>query len=129
MGATFCVYANDLDPPTITLRLGIQPTSSFKRGTPIATRRRTYGNHPTGGWLVESRDRVASSQLEDHLTWLLSQLNPAAAEVRELVRDGLDVAIICAMSGTPTGGGPTITAATLKDIAALGIPIDFDVYA
>jgi len=115
IGAIFCVYGDDLDPE-VTARLGIKPTESFQRGSPILTRRRTYGNHPTGGWLLRSRDLVVSSDLDVQLTWLLSQLRPATAEIRKLAADGLDVALICVVSGSSGGGGPTINATNLKTI-------------
>lgn len=127
VGATFCVYSDKLDPAAVTAKLGIKPSESFTRGSPIVTRKR-YGDHPTGGWLLRSRDHVPSSDLQEHLIWLLGQLKPASTAIQALVSAGMDVAIICTLSGTPGGGGPTVDATTLNDIAALGVPVDLDIY-
>jgi hypothetical protein len=62
------------------------------------------------------------------LTWLLSQLRPQTSLIRKLAAQGLDIAIICLISGGPGGGGPTISAKTLAEITQLGIPVDLDVY-
>jgi hypothetical protein len=127
-GATFCVYADDLDPAAVTARLGITPTRSFKHGERITTRRATYGNHPTGGWLLESRDQIQSDDLDVHLTWLLDRLRPATSAIHSLRDEGLDAAIILVVSAAPTGGGPTIPSATLDAIAKFRVPVDFDIY-
>jgi len=128
IGAIFCIYGDDLDPEAITRELVINPSESFRRGSPIVTRRRTYGDHPTGGWLLRTQDAVRSTDLEVHLAWLLSQLRPQTGVIRKLAAEGLDIALICLISGGPGGGGPTISANTLADITRLGIPVDLDVY-
>ena len=126
--ASLCVYADSLDPTQITDRLGLRPTQSFLRGDPITTHRRRYGGHPTGGWLLRSRDELQSEDLAAHVAWLLQRIMPAAESIRGLVADGFDVAIICVVSGRPGGGGPTVEPNALRDIAALGVPVDFDIY-
>jgi len=79
---TLCIYRDHLDPTQISARLGLKPTDSFRRGEPIVTKRRRYSDHPTGGWLLSSRDRVPSEELEVHLAWLLQQIEPAAEVIR-----------------------------------------------
>lgn len=126
--ATLCIYAADLDPEEITARLRITPTDAFRKGEPISTKRRKYADHPTGGWLLSSRDRVTSAELDAHLSWLLAQVAQASEAIRALVAEGKDLAISCVVSGAATGGGPTLEAATLAKIAELGLPVDLDIY-
>lgn len=126
--ATLAVYADDLDPDKVSARLALEPTRSFRRGEAIIGRRRRYGDHPIGGWLLSSRDHLVSDDLQAHLAWLLQRITPAAEGISVLVSEGFDVAIICVISGTELGGGPTIPSQALRDLARLGIPVDFDVY-
>jgi len=125
---TLCIYGDRLDPTQMSTRLGLRPTESFRRGEPIVTKRRQYSDHPTGGWLLSSRDRVSSGELEAHFVWLLQQIEPVAEVLRELQLEGNDIALICVLSGSPTGGGPTIGAPMMARIANLKVPVDFDIY-
>lgn len=129
LNVTFCVYRNDLEPSQVSARLDLEPSESWKRGEPITTKRRQYGDHPTGGWLLRSRDNVPSGELDDHLSWMLDHLLPKADPIHALAKDGFDVAIVIALEGAPLGGGPTLTAATLAKLGQLGIEVDFDIYA
>jgi hypothetical protein len=72
---------------------------------------------------------LTSPELDAHLRWLLERLEPAESEIRSLVAQSYDLAIVCVFSATPTGGGPTIEPQTLTRLARLGLPLDFDVYS
>ena len=106
----------------------MQPTDAFRRGEPIVTKRKRYSDHPTGGWILSSRDLVSSDDLEAHVVWILDRVEPASDAIHALVDDGYDVALVCVLSGHETGGGPTFEPVSLARIAKLEIPVDFDVY-
>lgn len=126
---TLCVYSDTLDPEQISDHLGLIPTNSYRRGDPITTARRRYGNHPSGGWLLSSRDHVVAEDLTAHLDWLLARLEPAAPRIGALQAEGYDVAIIIALSAEPLGGGPTLSSEMLERLARLGVPVDLDLYS
>jgi hypothetical protein len=128
LNAKFCVYHDNLDPSQVSTLLALQPTEAFRRGEPIITKRRRYSDHPIGGWILSSRDLVASDDLETHVAWILDQIEPASNAIRSLRAHGNDAALICVFSGGETGDGPTLSPRTLARIAKLEIPVDFDVY-
>ena len=117
---TFCVYADSLDPEQVSARVGLTPTTSYRKGDPIVTARCRYGNHPGGGWLLSSRDHVQAEDLTAHLDWLLAKLEPAAQRIRKLRDDGHDIAIIITLSADSLGGGPTLSPELLARLASLG---------
>jgi len=57
--------ARDLDPDVITIHLGRQPDSSFRRGDLF------NGGYSRvqGAWVASSEDQVISDDVNDHLTW------------------------------------------------------------
>jgi len=128
LSAKLVIYHSELEPSQISARLVMQPTDAFRRGEPIVTKRKRYSDHPTGGWILSSRDLVSSDDLEAHLVWVLDRVEPASDAIHALVDDGYDVALVCVLSGHETGGGPTLEPVTLARIAKLEIPVDFDVY-
>ena len=128
LSAKFCVYHDELDPWQVSTRLGLEPTQAFKRGEPIVCKDRRYSDHPTGGWVLSSRDLVPSQDLEAHITWILDQVERASEAIHALQAEGTDIALILVLSGKDTGGGPTLQPGTLARIAKLEIPVDFDVY-
>ena len=128
LSAKLVVYHDELDPSEVSVRLALEPTDAFRRGQPIVTKRRRYSDHPTGGWILSSRDLVSQIELEAHVTWLLDRIEPAAEALRSLRSEGRDVALIFVVSGEEIGGGPTLEAKTIARIAKLELPIDLDVY-
>ena len=124
---TLRIYSDDLAPDTITARLGVQPTRSFANGEPIITNRGRYSNHRTTGWLLSSRDVVHSTDLDNHLKWLLDRTEGAVEPLRALLAETHDVSIVCALS-VDAGHGPTISPDTLARLARLNLPLDFELY-
>ena len=102
LSAKLVVYHDDLEPSEVSARLGLEPTDAFRRGEPIVTKRRRYSDHPTGGWILSSRDLVLAVELEAHITWLLDRIEPAADALRSLRAEGRDAALIFVLSGEDT---------------------------
>jgi hypothetical protein len=126
--ATLVIYREDLDPSSVDARLAVTASSSWKHGEPIVTKRGRYGDHPTGGWLLSSELSIDASDLEPHLTWLLDRIGSRRGQLRELVDEGCDIGVRCVVSGSPGGNEMTISAATVRALAELEVPVDLAVY-
>jgi hypothetical protein len=62
--ATLCLYADNIDPDTISLRLGTRPTSALKRGDVVGRRKPA----PIGQWSLEAPENLT---FEEKLQYLL----------------------------------------------------------
>src|SRR5215472_4992974 len=81
-----------LEPGRVSEILSAVPTTAYRKGEVYkrAAGREALGR--TGLWLLSSRGRVASSDLGDHLRYLLRVLFPDGSDepvegLRELLRD------------------------------------------
>jgi len=80
-----------------------------------------------GRWILESRNTVESTCLEDHIEWLLDQLEAANANPREL--PGVSrVDIFCYWRSLTGHGGPEFSPQLLGRLARLNLPLGLDVY-
>ena len=121
--ATLCVYHENLDPEELTRRLGVNPTTAFKRGFQRAAASRPM---PHGAWLL----RVAAPgprTVEDQLRQLLMQLVvPPAVWASVIEEHRVRISIGLHMSAWNRGFAlsPTI----LAELAKLGVELGFDLY-
>ncbi len=73
---------------------------------------------------------MPGTSLEMHLVFLLEKLESASEPLCALVESqSLEVDFFCYWLSETGHGGPCISAATLKRIAALGARLDFDFYS
>ncbi|MBI3863714.1 MAG: DUF4279 domain-containing protein [Planctomycetia bacterium] len=100
----FCVRSDRLRLDEISQRLRMQPTHGFEpRDRFLATQRvgeeiRTIERRrpPYGTWHFRTEGLVLSESLLDHAEFLLTNLEPAAEAIRELISDSeYTVGIIC----------------------------------
>lgn len=124
---TLCVY--DGDPDRVTEALRLPPTRTRRKGERWKTRR-GLSSMPArvDGWFLESRDAVASDDLCDHLGWLLERIEPHAAALDDLRRDGCSARISCYWHSAYGQGGPTLSPDVMRRMAALDLPIWLDLY-
>lgn len=76
------LFHTDLDPDDVSRRLGIAPTSSFRRGDP----RGKGSSDPrrlSGGWL-RGTETSESKDVQRHIVSLLDLLEPVASEYEAL---------------------------------------------
>jgi hypothetical protein len=76
---------------------------------------------------MSSRDRVDSPRLETHLRWLLEEIEPKHAAVRQLIKDGASVDFFCYSLGA-MDVPPSVPNAIRERARSLGIPIEIDHY-
>ena len=119
------VMSEDLQPESVTLLLGIQPTRTQVRGDlPQPTSKHPY---QFSGWFLESAGQVQSRDSRRHLDWLLAQLQGKAAAIAKLKDQGFLVDL-CVRWDSIGHGGPTLTPTQMTQLGELGIELWFDVY-
>jgi Domain of unknown function (DUF4279) len=99
-----------LGPERITRILGVEPTLAYRKGEVY---RRDGRGHAvrgrTGLWLLSSEGRVQSSDVIEHLRFLLAILFPSTDPLRELLRDGdIEADVPVFWHGAPGSPRPTI---------------------
>jgi hypothetical protein len=78
----YFTVTGEFDPASITEKLGLEPTSSWKRGE---RNEKTYLERKFSRWSLDSRlDKFVS--LEEHIDDVLQQLKPSANEVRQVLK-------------------------------------------
>ncbi|MBI1384181.1 MAG: DUF4279 domain-containing protein [Rhizobiales bacterium] len=79
-------------------------------------------------WLCRTRGQVDSRDVRRHVDWLLDLVEPRSAALANLAGEGAEIDIFCYWLSASGHGGPTLSPAQLRRLAALGIEIAFDVY-
>ena len=126
--ATLRIYGDDLDPQSITRRLGLQPSDSQRRGEIKAGIRGRQRTVKVGGWFLSSEDHVQSKDLRRHLDWLLDRLLPAKEEILELQEeDAIKMGVNCIWWSESGQGGPTLWPEQMQCLAGLNLECGFDV--
>lgn len=121
------IYPGDLDPTTVTERLGIEPSKVQRRGVvrPIMG---VPKQAPLNGWFLDSEGHIESRDTRRHIDWLLDRVEGKAAALEALVESGARVDICCPWVSRSGHGGPCLSPAQLRRLADLGIEFWFDLY-
>ena len=124
---TLRVYHDTADPDDVSSALGLTPTSTQRVGGQRESRGvvRTYR---LSGWFYRSKGVVESYDSEKHLNWLCDHLEPQTQQLRALREAGWRMDIACLWDSQPGHGGPTLSPALLRRLAALEVELWFDVY-
>ncbi len=92
-----------LQPEDVTARLGIAPSRSHQIGDPHGSRGLLYRNSI---WILSSQNHVTSTDLEEHIAWILDQIEPRE-EAFMAIRGALPFAdTFCMMVSRYGHGGP-----------------------
>jgi hypothetical protein len=131
--ASFRLMGDRLDPDSITRATGLTPAVAHRKGEPRAPSPSgaSYPPWRSGIWCLCSDQALAETgnHLEDHLTWLLDQLEPHAERLRRLADEqGLKADFYCGYSMGQANSGFGLTARTVGRIAALGADFGVDIY-
>ena len=121
--ATIRLTDADLDPADVTRRLGIEPTTAFRRGDAFG---RGFAR-TLGSWELTSEGQVATNDLEEHLAWLLDRIEPTSGPFNAVRADGIDADIFCFLE-TRGHGGPTFSPHLMGRLAALELVLGLDIY-
>jgi hypothetical protein len=123
------IFSDNLDPDAITARLGLRPTRTQLKGTPV-------GHEPAGRlrarhhWECEALPGLPA-RFEERLGTLIVMIEPAAQAIAAL-RPACEVwlrVVLEGWGGDPQFAGLGFDEASIKVLAAARAEIDFDVYA
>ena len=112
----------------------MQPDTAYRKGEIYKRGRGHRACGRTGLWLLSSRGRIASPDLNDYLAYLLCVLFPAdggdlVERLQDLMRDqGIEADVSCFWHGERGAAPPVLADAVLAAFARLpaSIETDFD---
>ena len=114
-----------------TRAVTVEPSTAGRRGEPRA--HNSSRTNRTGYWTLDSRDVLskADDHLDEHLCWLLDQLEPRAGQLRAVItsQQQLEAQCWCVISMHGANVDFELPPGTIARIAALGCSLRFDVYA
>ena len=125
--ATLLIYTGNIDPSSVTERLGIEPTSWQRRGEPTHQVDRPSRIAPLSGWFLTSRGHVESKDSRRHVDWLLTRLECVAHVVRSLQSEGCQMQIACYWHSRQGQGGPSVSPSQMRLLGDLEIELWFDI--
>jgi hypothetical protein len=116
----------ELDPQKISTLLGLDPESSFKKGS----QRNDGKKWPHGFWMFSSSGRVQSSEFMTHLLWLVEQIEPAKTKIIKLLKEeNIDGEINCFWIMPSSQETLVFDPDLLKRIAELEIRVELSIYS
>ena len=120
----FVVHDFGDDSDVVTRLLGITPTRVWRRGQPRPGRSGPPAKYEL--WALDSTLPEAAP-FDEHLAAIVSQLERAAAGMREVLAR-FSAHLQCHSQFSTYNPGFEIPAALVQRVAALGLGIDFDLY-
>lgn len=123
--ATLRFFGPTLDPQTVTALLGHNPSYAHLPGE----RRNRVGKPiPHGMWLLTSEKQVESTDPEDHMNWLLDQVEGGAKKLLSYLQSrGAEKDVSCSWEKEGNGGA-YFSSALLKRIAAFDLALGITMY-
>jgi len=129
---SFYVSAPDLNPDEVTAAIGVEPDFKARRGD----ERRNYGGqvvspHEKGVWMISTKGRVNSKDVNKHFFLLLRILLPhqeALARLVQQVNGETDFDVLWESSYLYAGTGPLLSRDAIKGASELEAAIGFDIY-
>jgi Domain of unknown function (DUF4279) len=112
------------DPLIVTSRIGLSPTSAWRQGDPMPPHPTATRNHSR--WSFQS-PLPLETHVEQHLAALLTLLEPHAESIQECSAE-FSLELCCAIYYEDFTPGIHLSSEILQRIAALGIPLDLDLY-
>jgi hypothetical protein len=126
LGCDFAVFSDALDPEDLSRRIGVEADWSLP---PVPAKRDRKGlvreRGRRGCWLLHSKDRVASGDVNEHLRHLLAILLPHREAILAASEAGVaSFSVLWAGTDYPHHSGPTIAADCVAGVAELRAEID-----
>ena len=130
--ATLNFAGDALEPEKVTEILGIEPTTGYRKGEVY---RRSHGREAhgrTGLWHLSTRRLIESTDLADHLRYIVSVLCPPGgpdhiAALRYLIQQyGLEADVSCFWYGRAGSQPPTVPGFAKQTFDRLGATIETD---
>ncbi len=123
--ASFGLKSESLDPQLITDLLGIRPVIAWRKGD-VCHAASGPRVRDSGIWRVDTLNAVELSEIEPHVCFLLSLLEPRAKEIIAIQeRANADSAIVLWWNGSCATDGYSLSAPLLARLAVLCNRLDF----
>ena len=129
--AKLWIYPKSMTSEDVTRLLKIQPTDAHNKGDVwVTTGRGRIRRKPLTLWMLSSEHEVQSTDLRDHLDWLLRRLEGVTFELGALQRaEGTKMLISCVWHPTDNNTcGAVLWPEQMALLAKLGLECEFDVY-
>jgi len=134
MASASLIFAGDrLDPSRVTVLLGVQPTTAYRKDEVYKRSRGHEVIGRTGLWLLSSHGHVKSDQLNDHLAYLKAIIFPPGqgdlvGSIKKLMREegGLEAEISCFWYGEHGATPPLIPEEIRAAFSRIGATIETD---
>ncbi|CEO89651.1 MAG TPA: DUF4279 domain-containing protein [Syntrophaceticus sp.] len=130
---SFRIIGNNLEPPKITLLLGLEPDIAHKKGDSRTGESKsgkiiTYAPFNIGIWSINSKlDK--NNRLEDHIINILERIESKKDVLVKLTNEGFKMDFYCGyFFSTKDQAGISINNKLLKRIAELGIDLGINLY-
>ena len=119
----FAVWTLSAEPSEISRLIGIEPSVFYPLGSLVG---RSSARRKKSMWKLES-GLPRSTPLEDQFEALAKKLLSSAERVREVAQK-YECSINCAAYWHTVNPGFSFSAPLVNSLAALNVPIDFDLY-
>lgn len=125
--AAFRLLGDLLNPIEITSRLGIIPSKAFAKGQ--VWDKAGIRNCATGIWKLSSKGHLETTSLENHLIFLLEQLEPITSGIIQSIGElSLQADFFCYWLSATGHGGPILSPTVLRRISNLQASLSLDFY-
>jgi len=118
------IVSGTIDPVDIAKQLGLEPTKTHVKGSPRSARHNA--TWPSSLWLLNS-PLTDQSDMADHIRYFLDLLEPKVHALEALATN-CKIDLFCGFSSGNGQGGFVLDPHTLSRLAALKIPVVFDLY-
>lgn len=123
--ASVNIYCNSMRPIEISRLLDIDADSHIEKG------HKTPGGSiaPHNSWVFSSKSRISSSDLNDHLQYLVDKFSGKETQLNEILTQSESWSrILCYWESQTGNGGPSIKKKTLAALSGLPFDLDFDIW-
>ena len=124
--AAFIVSGESFDPNEITATLGLEPTKTGRKGDLRSLPERKIPPRRDSIWILNS-PLADEKPLQDHLEWLLDQLEPKSATI-EAVAAKYKAILMCGYSSESGQGGCTFAGKLLARLGQFAVPLILNLY-
>ena len=123
------IYPGSRSAEDVTKWQGVEPTGTQDEGELFENSTGRVWNAPLTGWFLSSQGHVDSTDLEDHVDWLLAKLAGAESALLALQeQEAAKMTVACVWWSADGHGGPVLAPAQMRALAELNLECSFDVY-
>ena len=115
------------DPSTVTHLLELIPTRALQANQAIQLNGAT-GKVKRSAWILSSEEHVDSTDLDDHLHWMMDQLTDRRERILSLNDSGWSIALNVMWDSQIGHGGPVLPPRILRWMSDIGATLEVDSY-